>query len=108
IKALQTSESIGLNSDGVEIFLTGDNERYYENGTNLMFSKYDTSNEFMGYDWYNRSSFKAAAEGLLMEMIHRETIINETRLDQIIETAGEKIRLTSNRAAEVQTRIVNT
>ncbi|CAH6951945.1 conserved hypothetical protein [Vibrio chagasii] len=108
IKALRTSESIGLNSDGVEIFLTADDDRYYENGTNLMFSRSKTSNEFMGYDWFNLSSYRAAAEGLLMEMLHRETIINETRLDQVIETASEKIRLTSNRAAQVQTKIVNT
>ncbi|MEZ8262534.1 strawberry notch-like NTP hydrolase domain-containing protein [Vibrio sp. 10N.237.312.C02] len=104
--ALQSAESIGLNENGTEIFLTSTNDRYCLNGENLMFAKKRNSNAFMEFDWLNSSSKLAAAKSLMAEMEQTGQAITPNRLDQIIETGGESIRLTSNRAAEVQTDII--
>ncbi len=102
-RALETCESIGLNHEGVEIFLTNDDQRFYRDGEYLMFSRDGQSADFLAYIWPTHT--EQAAKALLAEMLDGR-IVNQNRLDQIIETSGENIRVTSKQAAEIQTNVV--
>ncbi|MBF4371261.1 hypothetical protein EAY04_25060, partial [Vibrio anguillarum] len=99
-RALDSYESIGLNENGIEVYLTNSNERFYMDGEHLMFPRSNGRAEFLAYTW-REEHIISAAKGLLNEMSDGR-IVDQNRLDMLIETGEDKIRVTSISAANIQ------
>ncbi|NCO46731.1 MAG: hypothetical protein GW890_10215, partial [Vibrio sp.] len=103
-RALDSYESIGLNENGIEVYLTNSNERFYMDGEHLMFPRSNGRAEFLAYTW-REEHIISAAKGLLNEMSDGR-IVDQNRLDMLIETGEDKIRVTSISAANIQRNVV--
>jgi len=108
-RALDSYESIGLNTDGLEVFLTATDERFIfpnqaEDPEYLLFDRNNNPNYFLNFSFNNVSDFNDAATSLLREM-EVGRLIDQDRLDSMIETSRVKERLSSETAAKIQLRV---
>jgi hypothetical protein len=108
LRALDSYESIGLNDDGLEIYQTPTNERFYfpnqdDASEHLLFER-KPSSYFLNYDLFKDTHINKAAIGLLREM-EEGRLIDQDRLDMMIETSRNDLRVTSLQAALAQFKV---
>ncbi|GIB16661.1 hypothetical protein FXE80_01000 [Vibrio cholerae] len=108
-RALDSYESIGLNEEGNEIFLTPTDERFIfpstVNPDHLLFFRGVNPHYFLKFEFQKSSDYVSAATALLREM-EAGKIVDQDRLDGLIETSGLNIRIGSMEAAKIQSMIV--
>ncbi|WP_200769047.1 strawberry notch-like NTP hydrolase domain-containing protein [Vibrio nigripulchritudo] len=107
LKAIDRSRNLGLNFNGQEVFESRSGERFLKShlDTNVyLFQKHGfQGNEFLQFE-DDAFSAKNAALGLLAEL-ESGKIVDQDRLDQLIEIGMDRIGVTSKESASFQNRV---
>lgn len=111
-RALESYESIGLNEHNIEIFLSNSGDRFYHYDNDTYFAPREGLPEYLEYHFDSEISLRSrdalsAAKALLLELDDGR-IVDQNRLDQVLETSFNPPRLTSKVAKEVQAEITDT